>query len=212
MINSKVGMPRKPALIFDLGGVLLDWKPHNVFLSYFAGDLKRVNNFLKEIDFYAWNLEQDKGRSFLDGVAELSSRFPHYGHIIRAYDANWEDSIQGTIQASVENLLPLKNKGYQLFGLTNFSAEKYQLVAQRFDFLELFEKVLVSGNVKLVKPDPLIFKKILEYIGRPAWECVFIDDSLVNVEAARQLKMRAILFKSASQLKADLEKLEDFQT
>lgn len=212
VIHSKVGMPRKPALIFDLGGVLLDWNPHNVFLPYFDGDLKRVNNFLEEIDFYTWNTEQDKGRSFSDGVAELSARFPHYRHIIRAYDENWEGSVRGTIQPSVDILLPLKNQGYQLFGLTNFSSEKYQLVAKRFVFLELFEKILVSGNVKLVKPDLRIYNKILDYIGRPAWECVFIDDSPANVDAARRLNMRAILFTSSSQLQADLEQLDDFQT
>ena len=195
---------QKPALIFDFGGVLLDWDPRKLFRKYFANDLAAMEKFLAEIDFYGWNFQQDEGRSFAEGVAELSERFPAYAAMIRAYDDEWEESIRGPIQSTVDLLQPLKKNGYALYGLTNWSVEKFDLVAHKFEFFNQFEFILVSGAVRLAKPDPRIFTLLLERIGRPASECVLIDDSAVNIQAARQLGFKTIHFVSAQQLLAEL--------
>jgi 2-haloacid dehalogenase len=196
------------ALIFDLGGVLLDWNPRYLFQKEFDGDNASMERFLMDIDFYAWNLEQDKGRSFAEGVVELSARFPQYADLIKAYDERWEESIRGLIQPTVDTLLPLKKNGHSLYGLTNSSEEKFRLVAQKFAFFQLFEIFVVSGMVRLAKPDERIFQLILEKIGRPADECVFIDDSAVNTTAARELGFNTILFESAHQMMLELEQIE----
>lgn len=198
---------QKPALIFDFGGVLLDWNPRYLFRNCFNGDQDVVENFLAEVDFYSWNLEQDKGRSFDEGVKALSSIFPKYERIIKAYDENWEESILGPIQSTVDLLLPLKQSGYSLFGLTNWSEEKYKIVEHKYDFFKLFEKILVSGEVKMAKPDPNIFKLILNFIGRPAPECIFIDDSHDNILAAKTLDFKVIHFSSSEKLLSEIKEL-----
>ena len=201
-------LTQKPALIFDFGGVLLDWNPRNLFIKFFDGDAARMEKFLVEIDFYAWNLELDKGRSFADGVAELTTRFPHYAHLIKAYDECWEESISGPIQATVDTLQPFKQSGHSLYGLTNWSAEKFKLVNKKYAFFSLFESILVSGVVRLAKPDVRIFQMMLDWIGRSASECVFIDDSEVNIAAARQLGFQTVHFKSAQDMLAELAQMD----
>jgi 2-haloacid dehalogenase len=198
----------KPALIFDFGGVLLDWNPRNLFKKFFGEDSVAMEKFLREIDFLNWNLEQDKGRSFAEGVAELSARFPHYADLIRAYDERWEESISGPIQSTVETLQPLKENGHALYGLTNWSAEKFQLAAHQYPFFNLFETILVSGSVRLVKPDPRIFQMILDEIGKPAHECVLIDDSETNTAAAGQLGFKVIHYQSSRQMLDELALME----
>ncbi|MCX6082752.1 MAG: HAD family phosphatase [Chloroflexi bacterium] len=199
---------RLPALIFDFGGVLLDWDPRNLFRKFFGEDVAEMEQFLVDIDFYGWNLEQDKGRPFADGVAELSARFPQYADLIRAYDERWEESIRGPIQSTVNTLQPFQEKGYSLFGLTNWSHEKFQLVSHQYSFFSLFENILVSGFVELVKPDPRIFEMMLARIDRPADECVFIDDSAANIAAARQLGFMTIRYESTRQMLRDLARME----
>ena len=206
-VNPDSDALQKPVLIFDFGGVLLDWDPRNLYRKYFPHDPVAMERFLAEINFFDWNFQQDKGRSFAEGVAELSGRFPERAALIRAYDQEWEESIRGPIQPTVDVLNPLKHNGYSLYGLTNWSAEKFELVAHKFDFFNIFDYILVSGVVRLAKPDPRIFTLLLERIGRPASECVLIDDSAVNIEAARQLGFKTIHFVSASQMLAELAQL-----
>jgi 2-haloacid dehalogenase len=199
---------QKPALIFDFGGVLLDWDPRNLFRRHFDGDTDSMEKFLVEIDFYTWNFQQDNGRTFAEGVAELSARFPQYAGLIKAYDEEWEESIRGPIQATVDTLQPLRDCGHLLFGLTNWSSEKFRLVQHKFAFFSLFETILVSGMVGLAKPDPRIFQMLLEKINRPSAQCVLIDDSLGNIIAARQLGFQTIHFVSAPQMLEELSRIE----
>ncbi len=193
-----------PALVFDFGGVLLDWNPRHLYLKLFNGDRVATERFLTEIDFYAWNLLQDAGRPMAEGVAELSARFPHYAQLIRAYHERWEESIAGPIQASVDILHELKRRRYALYGLSNYGVETFQRVRHDHPFLECFDAVVLSGELGLVKPDPRIYLAFLQRVGRKAEECVFIDDSQPNVAAARQLGFDGIRFESAAQLRQEL--------
>lgn len=195
---------KKPAIIFDFGGVLFDWNPHYLYTRFFNGDLDAVDRFLAEIGFVEWNAQQDEGRTFADAVKELSGRFPHHAHLIRAYDECWVESIGGAIQPTVDILESLKQAGYPLYALSNWSEEKFRLIRPRHTFLDWFDDILVSGAVKLAKPDPRIFAAFLERIGRSAEECVFIDDSQSNIGAAARLGFRTIYFESAQQLQREL--------
>jgi len=196
-----------PAIVFDFGGVILDWNPRYLYRKFFNGDLNAMEQFLKEIDFTGWNLEQDKGRPFSEGVAELSEQFPQYADLIRAYDQRWEEAIAGPIRPTVNLLESLKQAGYALYGLSNWSAEKFQIARPRYEFLSWFETIMVSGEVKLVKPDARIYQLFLERIGRTAKECVFIDDSEPNVVVADQLGFKAIHYESPGQLETELKAL-----
>lgn len=191
----------KKALIFDFGGVLLDWNPRHLYKKLFNGDSDALENFLNEVDFNAWNLELDKGHSFSDGVSELSARYPQYTMFIQAFHARWQETIRGPIQATIDMLQPLKTNGYSLYGLTNWSAEKFQLVRQNYPFFDLFEYILVSGEVNLVKPDSRIFQLLLTKMNREPQDCIFIDDSLINILAAQELGFMTIHYKSPEQLK-----------
>lgn len=195
------------AIVFDFGGVLLNWNPYHVYRPFFHGDDHAIQKFLDEIGFEEWNLEMDRGRPFADGVAELSAQFPQYAELIRAYDVHWEQSILGPIQPTVDILQSLKQAGHRLYGLSNWSYEKYLLYRPRHAFFDWFEDIVISGQVKLLKPDPQIFDLLLARNGRTAEECVFIDDSEENITAARRLGWDAIHYQSPGQLQIELQKL-----
>ncbi len=167
-----------------------------------------MERFLNEVDFYHWNARQDEGRPFADGVAELCGKFPQYCDLIQAYDRRWDESIAGAYPDTVAILRSLREMGYPLYGLSNWSVEKFLLVRHKYEVFDWFETILLSGEVKLVKPDPRIFAIMLERIGREAPECVLVDDSIGNVEAARRLGFQAIHFQSAGQLQEELCRME----
>lgn len=191
------------SIIFDFGNVLVKWDAHALYKRFFPSP-EAVNSFLQEIHFSDWNTHQDAGRTFKDGVAALSAEFPQYEEYIKAYDVYWEDSIAETYTETVEVIKQLKEKGYKLYLLSNFSAEKFPLMQKRYDFLSLFDDMIISGEVKLVKPDPAIFLYTLNRINKTAEECIFIDDSLPNITTARKLGFNTVLFQSPEQLKRDL--------
>jgi 2-haloacid dehalogenase len=197
----------RPALVFDLGGVLIDWNPRYLYRRYFPDDPQAIERFLSETSFFAWNVTQDAGLPFAEAVAEISARHPQYAELFRAYDEYYEETISGPIQPTVEILGELKQAGYPLYALSNWPSEKFYRVRPKFDFLGWFDRVLVSGDVGLVKPDPRIFTLLLEQIGRPAEACIFIDDSDGNVGAAMALGFQTIRFCSPEQLRSDLARL-----
>jgi 2-haloacid dehalogenase len=192
------------ALVFDIGGVLLDWNPRHLYKKYFNGDSESMERFLEEIGFTEWNLHQDAGRPFSVAVAELKSQFPKWAKLIEAYHTNWEESINGTIQPTIDILVDLREKGYPLYGLSNFSIEKFHLVRQRYAFFDWFEDILLSAEVKLVKPDPGIFWAFLARIKREPAECILVDDSAQNIDSACKLGMDGIHFHSPEQLRVEL--------
>ena len=152
-----------------------------------------------------WNLQQDKGRPFTEGVAILSGQFPQYEHLIQAYHDHWIDSIGELITGTVDLLKQLKQAGYPLYGLSNWSAETFPYVREKYDFFDLFDDMVISGEVGHVKPDPEIFQILLDKIGRPAQECLLIDDSLPNIDQANKMGFVTIHFESPAHLEKELK-------
>ncbi len=196
-----------PAIVFDFGGVLLDWNPRYLYRKLLDDDHEAVERFLNEVGFSEWNFRQDEGRPFAAAVAELSEQFPQHADLIRAYDERWEESIGGEIRPTVEILYALKRAGHSLYGLSNWSAETFRRIRHKHAFLDLFEAIVISGEVKVAKPDPRIYALLLDLVNRPAEECLFIDDSEANVAAASRLGFRTIRFVSPEQLAGELRRL-----
>jgi 2-haloacid dehalogenase len=192
-------------IIFDFGGVLIGWDPRNLYRRFFPNQPQAMEDFLAEINFMEWNAQQDKGRPFAEGVEILSGQFPQHAHLIRAFHEHWKESIVGEISGTVEILKTLKQKNYPLYGLSNWSEETFPIVRDEFPFLSLFDGVILSGAVKLIKPDRAIFDLTLKMVGKTAQECLFIDDSQANIAAAKEIGFDTIRFTSPEQLKAELQ-------
>jgi 2-haloacid dehalogenase len=193
-------------IIFDLGNVLLGWDARRLYQRFFP-DLQAVNSFLEQIQFEEWNARLDAGVPFRQGVAELSQKFPQHAELIAAYDIDWLESLTGTYDETVEIVRQLKQAGWTLRLLSNFSSEKFNLIQASLPFLSLFEDKIISGEHHLVKPDPAIFHLTLQRIQRKAEECLFIDDSLANIEAANALGFQTIHYHSPTQLRSALQTL-----
>jgi 2-haloacid dehalogenase len=193
------------AIIFDYGNVLLDWNPRYVYRRYFPDDPERIENFLREISFMEWNAHQDRGRPFEEGVAILSEQFPQHADLIRAYHENWTDSVGEPLAGTVEILNQLKLAGFSLYGFSNWSAETFPYVRAKYNFFDLFDDMVISGAVGFVKPEPEIYHIMLDKIGRPAQECLFIDDSLPNIQQANKIGFATIHFQSPAQLEEELQ-------
>ncbi|MGE5599583.1 MAG: HAD family hydrolase [Bacteroidota bacterium] len=195
------------AIVFDFGGVLMDWNPRYLFRKFFGDDRDAMERFLLEIGFAEWNSRLDKGLPFAEGVAELSGRFPAYRHLIEAFDRRWEETLAGPIHPTVEILARLKDSGYPLYGLSNWSVDKFAAVRRKYEFFAWFERIVLSGEVGLAKPDPGIFAVFLDRIGRRADECLFIDDSARNIAAAKGLGFRTIHYQSPAQLRGEMARM-----
>jgi 2-haloacid dehalogenase len=193
----------KPVIVFDLGGVLIDWNPRHLYRRLFDDDAQ-MEWFLEQVCHQAWNLEQDRGRTFADAIEEAVLRHPDQRAMIEAYHARWEEMLGGEIAGSVAILEELAARDYELHALTNWSAETFPIGRERFAFLERFGIILVSGEERLVKPDARIFQLLLERIAHPAQRCIYIDDSAPNVAAAAALGFDAIHFTSPPALRAEL--------
>jgi 2-haloacid dehalogenase len=194
------------AIIFDFGGVLLDWDPWYLYQHHFS-DRQAMESFLAEVNFFDWNAQQDKGRAFATGIAELTAQFPSHTNLIQTYYDRWEDSISGSIPGTVEILYKLKQQGYPLYGLSNWSSETFPRATQKYPFFQLFDDIILSGDVKLLKPDPAIFNLLLSKTGLSAHECLLIDDSQPNIDAAKELGFATIHFISSEHLRTELQML-----
>lgn len=182
------------AVVFDVGNVLIRWEPRLVWADDF-NCLAEIDAFMAEIGFAAWNLEQDRGRSWAGGVAAACAAHPHRCALIEKYDREWKRSVPGAIDGAVEVLDTLHKAGVPLYAITNFSTEKWAECRGRFPFLAShFHDVVVSGNERLVKPDPEIFELFLARNGLKAEDCIYVDDSPRNVAIAEILGFSGILF------------------
>ena len=196
-----LGPPR--AVLFDLGGVLIDWNPRHLYRRLFA-DEPAMEAFLAGICTAEWNLEQDRGRPFAEAVRLLCDKHPHLSEEIRAYDARWDEMLRGEIAESVRCLDELRRGGTRLYALTNWSIEKFPVALARFPFLGWFEGVLVSGEVGLVKPDPRIFRLAAEQFSLEPAATLFVDDAAANTEAAAALGFRTHRFTDPANLRRAL--------
>lgn len=194
-------------VIFDLGGVLIDWNPRHLYRTLFD-DEDAMEWFLAEVCTGVWNAEQDAGRPFEDGVAELAGRYPEFRPLIEAYWRRWPEMVSGPIEGSVALLDELRGADCELHALTNWSAETFALTRPRFAFLEWFETILVSAEVGLIKPDPRIFARLVERIGRRPRECVYVDDSRPNVVMAEHMGFDTIHYRDPGQLRGALVERE----
>lgn len=193
------------AIIFDFGGVLINWNPRNLYARFFPGQPHAMEEFLSEINFMDWNAQQDKGRPFTEGVELHAKKHPQYAALIKAYHEHWQESVTGAIDGTVEVLRTLKEKGYPLYGLSNWSAETFPEIRHEYEFLELLDDIVISGEINMIKPEPEIFEFFLQRIGKSAKDCLFIDDSEANIVAARKFGFDTVHFKSPEQLKTELE-------
>jgi 2-haloacid dehalogenase len=190
-------------IVFDIGNVLLHWDPRALYRKIFASE-EQVEWFLANVCTSAWNLEQDRGRSFEDAIAEATARHPAHADAIAAYDHRWEETLTHVIDGTVDILHELKNQGTPLYAITNWHQEKFRLTKARHAFLGIFRDIVVSGDERLVKPDPAIYRLLLDRNGLEASQSLFIDDSLKNVAGAEAVGMKAHHFTSPEALRAHL--------
>jgi 2-haloacid dehalogenase len=191
------------AVVFDLGGVLIDWDPRYLFRKLLA-DEAAVEEFLATVCTPEWNAELDRGRPFAEGVAELVERHPEHAAAIAAYHERWPEMLAGEVPGTVEVLADLRAAGVPLYALTNWSAETFAITRGRFEFLTWFDGLLVSGEEGMTKPDPAIFRLLLDRFGLDPGATVFVDDSEANVAAARELGFDAVRFTGPGQLRREL--------
>ena len=190
-------------LVFDLGGVLIDWNPRYLYRKL-IDDEGDINLFLSEVCNSEWNVKQDAGRALAEATAERIALFPEKKSLIEAFYDRWEEMLGGEINETVEILRELKNKGESIYALTNWSGETFPIAEERFDFLQWFDGTLVSGVEKMAKPDPEIFHLLLKRYELRAEDCLFIDDSKTNIEAAARIGFETHQFKSAAGLRQEL--------
>ncbi len=193
-------------IIFDLGGVLIDWNPEYVYLKEFRGNRKKMKLFFDKICTFEWNENQDAGYPLDKATEERVALFPEYEYLIRMYYGRWEEMLGEAIIGSV-NLLKrfVNNPDYRVIALTNWSSETFPIALNRFDFLHLFEGIVVSGTEKTRKPFAEIYKTTLKRYDLKADESLFIDDNQQNIYAANALKIQTIRFLNSKQLERDLK-------
>ena len=194
-------------IIFDLGGVLVDWNPEYVYLNEFDGDRKKMNWFFDNICTSDWNEEQDGGKLIKIATKERIKLFPEHEKLIKMYYGRWEEMLKGEIIESVNILKKLKSKNYKLIALTNWSFETFPVAIRRFDFLKLFDGIVVSGKIKMLKPFKDIYNYTINKHKLSPSECVFIDDRVSNVQGAINCGIKGIHFQFSKQLIRELKKL-----
>jgi len=191
-------------VVFDLGGVLIDWDPRHLYRKLFPGDEASMEHFLATVCTHEWNRGQGSGRSFAEGCRLLKAEHPDKAELIDAYGVRFDEMMPGHIEGSVEILAELKSRGTPLYALTNFSAETYPLAVERFDFLRWFAGILVSGEIGVIKPDPRIYRLLIERFALDPLRTVYIDDVQTNVAAARLFGIHAIHFTTPAALRDEL--------
>jgi 2-haloacid dehalogenase len=192
------------AIIFDLGGVLIDWNPEYLYKTIFD-DPKEMREFLANVCTADWNEEQDAGRTIKEATELLISQHPEKEENIRAYYDRWTEMLNGPIEETVEIFKALKDSGkYKIYALTNWSAETFPIARQRFEFLSWFDGIVVSGSEKMRKPDPAFFQLLLDRYQLTAEEVLFIDDNFRNIKAALKMGIDSIHFISPEELHAEL--------
>jgi 2-haloacid dehalogenase len=193
-------------VVFDLGGVLIDWNPRYLYHKLFDGNDGAMESFLKTVCTQSWNEQQDAGRTFADARASLKLVHPNEAELIDAWVDRYDEMLRGPISGSIEILGELRSREVPLFALSNWSAETFPVALKRFEFLKWFRGIMISGEVRLMKPDARIFEHFLETFGIDPAHAVYIDDHTRNVEVAKTFGMHGILFTDPPALRNELVK------
>ena len=193
-------------VVFDLGGVLLEWDPRHLYRKLFA-DEAGMESFLANVCTPEWNARQDAGRPFADAVAELAPRHPDKLHLINAWRERFGEMIPDAIHGTVDILRDLKSRKVPVYALSNWSGETFPSQRERFPFLEWFDGIVLSGQEGCMKPDERIFRILLDRYALAAHDTVFIDDNPNNARAASALGIHGIHFQSPEELRRELSAL-----
>lgn len=194
------------AVVFDIGGVLIDWDPEYLYRNL-IDDPRERRRFLTEVCSPEWNAAQDAGRPWKDAVAELIAEHPHHADLIEAYHLRWEEMVAGPIPGSVEILEDLRARQIPTYALTNFSSDKWEVAVARWQFLGEFDGAVVSGEEGVIKPDPAIYRILLDRFALDPERTFYVDDRIENVRAAEEVGMRASVFVDAPTLRRRLHEL-----
>jgi 2-haloacid dehalogenase len=193
-------------VVFDLGGVLIDWDPRYLYRQLFDKP-DEMESFLAEVTTAEWNAHQDAGRPWAEAIELLIAEHPERRELIEAFHRRWPEMLAGEIQGTVDVLAELRAAGLRLVALSNWSVDLFPVARERFDFLAWFEGILISGEVGVNKPDRQIFEHLIERFGIEPATALFIDDSSANVATAAALGFRAIQFTDAAALRLELVRL-----
>ncbi|HYK47940.1 MAG TPA: HAD family phosphatase [Parafilimonas sp.] len=194
------------AIVFDLGGVLIDWNPRYVYRTIFDSE-EKIDWFFDNICTHDWNEKQDAGYSLSTATEELVAQHPEWEPEIRAYYDRWIEMLGGPMHETVNILRDLRQQEHlSLYALTNWSHETFPVALERFDFLQWFDGILVSGEEKTRKPFPEFYQKLLDRYNIDPARAIFIDDNLRNVRAAEDAGINGIHFLNAKQLREELRK------
>jgi 2-haloacid dehalogenase len=192
-------------VIFDLGGVLIDWDPRNMYRKIFS-DEAAMEDFLANVTTMDWNEQQDAGYPLADATRELIAAHPEFEAEIRAYYERWTEMLNGAMQETVDILTEIyEGKKYRLYALTNWSGELFHHARERYDFLQYFEGIVVSGDEQMKKPDIRIYDLISNRYDINSETAIFVDDNARNIKAAATTGLKTIHFKSAEQTRKELE-------
>ena len=191
--------------LFDLGGVFFDWDPNHFYINIFDDPDER-KYFLNQICNDVWNIKQDAGRTFKEAELELITKFPKYEKQIKMYYTNHRNMIKKTFNDSILILDYLKKNNYKCYVLSNWSAETFKGMTEDYPFLKKFDGLLISGEDKLIKPDPAIYQLAIKRFNLDPKECVFIDDKLENIEAAKELKFHIIHLTNPKNIEFEIKK------
>ncbi|MCK9457038.1 MAG: HAD family phosphatase [Candidatus Riflebacteria bacterium] len=195
-------------VIFDFGNVLVAWEPRHLYRKYFKTEAE-VDYFLRNICTEEWNTDLDRGEPFEKLIQERIAKFPEFEEPIRFFKDRWEEMIYCAKDETVEFIFELKAGGYRLYGLSNWSAETFPIALKKYQFFELFDGIVISGQEGVVKPNAEIYRILLDRYGLKAGESVFIDDKEINVKAGEALGIKGIVFDKIENVKrrfADLTK------
>jgi 2-haloacid dehalogenase len=191
-------------IIFDLGGVLIDWNPRYLYRKIFKTE-EEVTWFLDNVCTSEWNDQQDAGRTFQEATDELVAKFPDHEVAIRAWYDRWQETIPGPVHETVEILKHFRdNPTHRLFALTNWSEETFPWALNTFDFLHWFEGIVVSGVEKTRKPFPEFYRILFDRYYIDPNKALFIDDNIKNIEGGKALGLTTIHFQSPAQLRTEL--------
>jgi 2-haloacid dehalogenase len=197
-------MAHHSVAIFDLGGVVIDWDPRYLYRKLFNGDETAMESFLDAVCTSSWNAQQDAGRSFAEGCDSLKRLHPGKAELIDAWFQRYEEMLGGEIPGTVDILRQLRLRSVPIYALSNWSAETFPIALNRFECLSWFNGVLLSAEVKLLKPGRRIFEIFLDKFRIEPSHAIYIDDRRENVEAAVELGMYGIMFRDSRALRAEL--------